>query len=63
MGDQLQALEDGLQDYSPTVKAAAGAIVTYRPQQAGRHSSRPDAQPKIRGQRHAHAGTPPRFRQ
>ncbi|GBC54735.1 putative plasmid stabilization protein [Stutzerimonas stutzeri] len=28
MGEQLQALEDGLQDYSPNVKAAAGAIVT-----------------------------------
>ncbi|MDV7945348.1 ParB/RepB/Spo0J family partition protein [Pseudomonas aeruginosa] len=28
VGKQLQALEDGLQDYSPTVKAAAGAIVT-----------------------------------
>src|SRR3546814_3373361 len=26
--DLLQALEDGLQDYSPNVKAAAGAIVT-----------------------------------
>ena len=28
VGEQLQTLEDGLQDYSPTVKAAAGAIVT-----------------------------------
>lgn len=28
LGEQLQALEDGLQDYSATVKAAAGAIVT-----------------------------------
>lgn len=28
LGEQLQALEDGLQEYSPTVKAAAGAIVT-----------------------------------
>lgn len=28
LGDQLQALEDGLQDYGATVKAAAGAIVT-----------------------------------
>lgn len=28
VGEQLQALEDRLQDYSPTVKAAAGAIVT-----------------------------------
>ena len=28
VGEQLQALEDGLQDYSPTVKVAAGAIVT-----------------------------------
>ena len=28
VGEQLQALEDGLQDYSPSVKAAAGAIVT-----------------------------------
>ncbi|WP_312451403.1 ParB/RepB/Spo0J family partition protein [Stutzerimonas nitrititolerans] len=28
VGEQLQALEDGLQDYSPNVKAAAGAIVT-----------------------------------
>ncbi|WP_213382343.1 ParB/RepB/Spo0J family partition protein, partial [Enterobacter cloacae] len=28
VGEQLQALEDGLQDYSPTVKAAAGAIIT-----------------------------------
>ena len=28
VGEQLQALEDGLQDYGPTVKAAAGAIVT-----------------------------------
>ena len=28
LGEQLQALEDGLQDYSPKVKAAAGAIVT-----------------------------------
>jgi len=28
LGEQLQALEDGLQDYGPTVKAAAGAIVT-----------------------------------
>ncbi|MCG2599747.1 MAG: ParB/RepB/Spo0J family partition protein, partial [Achromobacter sp.] len=28
VGEQLQALEDGLQDYSPTAKAAAGAIVT-----------------------------------
>src|SRR3546814_20289323 len=27
VGAQLQALEDGLQDYSPNVKAAAGAIV------------------------------------
>ncbi|HCF2605265.1 TPA: ParB N-terminal domain-containing protein [Pseudomonas aeruginosa] len=28
VGEQLQALEDGLQDYAPNVKAAAGAIVT-----------------------------------
>jgi ParB family transcriptional regulator, chromosome partitioning protein len=28
VGEQLQALEDGLQDYGATVKAAAGAIVT-----------------------------------
>ena len=28
VGEQLQALEDGWQDYSPNVKAAAGAIVT-----------------------------------
>ncbi|AYW40801.1 ParB/RepB/Spo0J family partition protein [Pseudomonas aeruginosa] len=28
VGELLQALEDRLQDYSPTVKAAAGAIVT-----------------------------------
>jgi ParB family chromosome partitioning protein len=28
VGEQLQALEDGLQDYGPNVKAAAGAIVT-----------------------------------
>ncbi|MCL6329934.1 ParB/RepB/Spo0J family partition protein [Pectobacterium carotovorum subsp. carotovorum] len=28
LGDQLQALEDNLLDYSPNVKAAAGAIVT-----------------------------------
>jgi len=28
LGEQLQALEDGLQEYGPTVKAAAGAIVT-----------------------------------
>ena len=28
VGEQLQTLEDGLQDYNPTVKAAAGAIVT-----------------------------------
>ncbi|ANY16574.1 ParB/RepB/Spo0J family partition protein [Bordetella pseudohinzii] len=28
VGKQLQALEDGLQDYSPNVRAAAGAIVT-----------------------------------
>ena len=28
LGEQLQALEDGLQDYSASVKAAAGAIVT-----------------------------------
>ena len=28
LGKQLQALEDGLQEYSQTVKAAAGAIVT-----------------------------------
>jgi len=28
VGEQLQALEDGLQDYGTTVKAAAGAIVT-----------------------------------
>ncbi|EQB8041406.1 ParB N-terminal domain-containing protein [Aeromonas hydrophila] len=28
LGEQLQALEDGLQDYSPNVKAAAGVIVT-----------------------------------
>lgn len=28
LGKQLQALEDGLQDYGETVKAAAGAIVT-----------------------------------
>ncbi|EKZ5637145.1 TPA: ParB/RepB/Spo0J family partition protein [Burkholderia cenocepacia] len=28
VGKQLQTLEDGLQDYSSTVKAAAGAIVT-----------------------------------
>ncbi|MGS3468399.1 ParB N-terminal domain-containing protein [Citrobacter farmeri] len=28
VGEQLQALEDGLQDYGQTVKAAAGAIVT-----------------------------------
>jgi ParB family chromosome partitioning protein len=28
LGEQLQALEDGLQDYGPNVKAAAGAIVT-----------------------------------
>ena len=28
LGEQLQTLEDGLQDYSATVRAAAGAIVT-----------------------------------
>ena len=28
LGEQLQALEDGLQDYGASVKAAAGAIVT-----------------------------------
>ncbi|ETD54444.1 ParB/RepB/Spo0J family partition protein [Pseudomonas aeruginosa] len=28
LGEQLQAIEDGLQDYSPNAKAAAGAIVT-----------------------------------
>jgi hypothetical protein len=28
LGEQLQALEDGLQDYGANVKAAAGAIVT-----------------------------------
>ena len=28
LGQQLQALEDGLQGYAPSVKAAAGAIVT-----------------------------------
>lgn len=28
LGERLQALEDGLQGYSPNVKAAAGAIVT-----------------------------------
>ncbi|ANC42953.1 ParB/RepB/Spo0J family partition protein [Pandoraea pnomenusa] len=28
VGEQLQALEDGLEDYGATVKAAAGAIVT-----------------------------------
>ncbi|MBQ0215736.1 ParB N-terminal domain-containing protein [Alcaligenes faecalis] len=28
LGDQLQALEDNLLDYSPNVKAAAGAIIT-----------------------------------
>src|SRR3546814_6058109 len=28
LGEQLQALEDGLQDYGEAVKAAAGAIVT-----------------------------------
>lgn len=28
LGEQLQALEDGLQGYSPSVKGAAGAIVT-----------------------------------
>ena len=28
LGEQLQAIEDSLQDYSPNVKAAAGAIVT-----------------------------------
>lgn len=28
LGEQLQVLEDGLQDYGPNVKAAAGAIVT-----------------------------------
>lgn len=28
LGEQLQALEDGLQGYSPNVKAAAGVIVT-----------------------------------
>lgn len=28
LGQQLQALEDGLQDYGPNVKAAAGAIIT-----------------------------------
>ena len=28
LGEQLQALEDALQDYSPNVKAAAGAIIT-----------------------------------
>ena len=28
LGEQLQTLEDGLQGYSPSVKAAAGAIVT-----------------------------------
>jgi len=28
VGEQLQALEDGLQDYSPAARAAAGAIVT-----------------------------------
>ena len=28
LGEQLQALEDGLQDYGPNVKAAAGAVVT-----------------------------------
>ncbi len=28
LGEQLQTLEDGLQDYAPNVKAVAGAIVT-----------------------------------
>ncbi len=28
LGEQLKALEDGLLDYSPTVKTAAGAVVT-----------------------------------
>ncbi len=28
LGEQLQALEDGLQDYAPNVKAVAGAIVS-----------------------------------
>ncbi|MFZ7072599.1 ParB N-terminal domain-containing protein [Pseudomonas aeruginosa] len=28
LGEQLQALEDGLQDYGPNVKAAAGTIIT-----------------------------------
>ena len=28
LGEQLQTLEDGLQDYGEAVKAAAGAIVT-----------------------------------
>jgi ParB family chromosome partitioning protein len=28
LGEQLQAMEDGLQGYAPSVKAAAGAIVT-----------------------------------
>src|SRR5690606_17465288 len=28
LGEQLQALEDGLKDYSATAKAAAGSIVT-----------------------------------
>ncbi|MBN0742387.1 chromosome partitioning protein ParB, partial [Pseudomonas aeruginosa] len=28
LGEQLQALENGLQDYGEAVKAAAGAIVT-----------------------------------
>src|SRR2546427_5225248 len=28
LGEQLQALEDGLLDYAASVKAAAGAIVT-----------------------------------
>src|SRR3546814_19352906 len=36
VGEHLQALEDGLQDYSPTEKPAAGAIVTHnRPAETG----------------------------
>ncbi len=59
VGEQLQALEDGLQDYSPTVKAAAGAIVTIdRNGQAVIHCGCCAS----RGQGAAHAGTPaPRF--
>jgi ParB family chromosome partitioning protein len=54
-GEQLQALEDGLQDYGRTEEGRSRCHRHHRPQRRGRDSSRPDARSRSQGA--AHAGT------